>query len=138
MVKSKSPTVRALDELKAIHIIECGNIRNEEYAANEGLIKGAKSETERNTVEQIVGAINSLDIPYRLEHTTVRNVRNYSGSLRFDLIFDANKSKECRKSHHVNTQILAQREDARKKLDEWYLSNLYNIAGRETISEFKV
>jgi len=136
--KSKSPTVRALDELKAIHIVECGNIRQDEYAENERLINAKKAEVEKKSVEMIVKAITSLDIPFVLEHKTLCNIRNYNGNLRLELSFDARKSIECKDYQAVNNKIVAQRKAARENLDSWYLSNLYNIAGRETISEFKV
>ena len=136
--KSKSPPVRALDELKAIHVIECSHIRQDEYAENERVINLKRAVYEKNATELIVKAIESLDIPFSLEHKTLCNVRSYNGSLKFELNFDAKKCKECRNEKSVNNKILEQREAARKKLDEWYLNNLYNIAGRETISEFKV
>ena len=137
-MKSKSPTVRALDELKAIHVIECSHIRHEEFVENERVINAKKAVYEKNATELIVKAIESLDIPFSLEHKTLCNVRSYNGSLKFELNFDAKKCKECRNEKSVNNKILEQREAAQKKLDEWYLNNLYNIAGRETISEFKV
>jgi len=138
MARSKSPTVRALDELKHIHELECGHIMQEVYASNEAAINSVNSNVERNAVEQVVRAINSLDIPYTLEHTTVCNVRNYNGTLRFELKFNGAKSKECRNAFHANTEILSRRREALNRLEQWYLKSLYDVAGRGELEEFKV
>jgi hypothetical protein len=138
MAKSASPTVRALDELKAYHDSEISKIGREDIEKNDSCILTIKRESEKEAVEKIVKALQQLDIPYTLEHTTLCNVRQYSGELRFILSFDTQKDKRTAIFEENTLHIKNKREKERCRLNDWYISSLYRITMRDEIPRFEL
>jgi benzoyl-CoA reductase/2-hydroxyglutaryl-CoA dehydratase subunit BcrC/BadD/HgdB len=137
-IKSASPTVRALDELKNRHMTEIARMRNEEYSRNESEISKIRKSHVRDTITKANAALRSLDVPFALVEKDACNISQYDHSLRFDMVFDPSKDKAASKLATVNRSILAARKKSNEQLDKWYTNGLYQIASRLPIPRFLI
>lgn len=136
--KSASPTVRALDELKRIHESEIEKLSSDEFYAAVNGIENISKSLEKQCVDKIVAAIKELDLPFRPEHTSLCNIRQYNGKLLISLVFDEAKNKETLALSKKRDEVLERRRNATADLEAWYIKSLYDIAGRSNVTEFKI
>ena len=138
MRKSASPTVRALDELKALHENVIEHLDSENYTRLSSDIDNIKRGSDKSAVEMVVRCIENLDIPYKLEHKTLCNIRRYDGNLEFKIVFDAYKEPKADVINKEIGKIIQRRRNAKADLEAWYIKSLYDIAGGSNFTEFRV
>jgi len=137
---TKLPSVRALEELEQQYKRLIDDLYNGDCADARSKISASRESSDKDAVQKVIAAVESLGIPYRFKHKSLCNIRdNYNNhQLTFALEFDAKSSKTLSKSQAVLDGARLLQNKRLKRLETWKTKSLYLIANRKEIEIFEV
>lgn len=139
-IKSPSPTVRALDELKAIHKRECESLHSDDIDRIDSAIGKAEKDGQVDALKKIIQFVKESGIPFDIVSKDICKIREEYpyNKLKISLVFDPAKIKSLSVISAERSKIIKERNEASARLDKWYRDSLYRIASREPIEKFSV